>query len=506
MTLKPPAILQKQNTIGVDPLSRLLRLYFLLAAFEGLGAFVFLLFLPSDTTNLWLSFSRVRWVMLSVALSGALLFASLFFASRRWSWLARLAGILFERRGVIPNLMLVLLSCVVLLSGWLLIFHTQLLLELNEAYLERLAPFLVWGLLLAAQLGGLWIWQWRRPQFTFSMINLDISLLLAIWVISMVSRALLTGYGLPYQSVWDEVVTYPQALDMLTTPGLRPYADVPGYGRNAYGDLMVYINAGAEVLGLMEGFRSQEISSVQEFVSPPRGVATVYQAVHEFGIPLRLPRLVFAFINSLMPPLLYLILRRFCAVDPWSATGAALILGFLSRDFLYYSSYILPDALAVTLFVCLLLIVWQAVDSPAERWIPWLAAGFFGGLIISVNIRLVVAAGFPFLALVFSWRPGDPSCRCAELCAGLRRFLPGLCWVLFSLPHTHCLIYPIFLQSGHPSPGTIFWIGSTAWRAWLFTCKRCLCLASAMFISTYPLGVLAWGSLQVCWQHWDWLG
>lgn len=407
MNSKPTQFSHIQMTIEAAYYTRLLRLYFLLAAFEGLGAFVYLLLLPSDAGGRWLGFSGARWAMLSAAMLGALAFAALYLTGQRWGWFVRLSGALFGRREFIPNLLLGLLSSAFLLSGWLLIFQTQLLLQLNEAYLARLAAFMIWGLLLVFQLGGIWIWLWRRPRFNISIFNLDISLLLAIWLISLVSRVLLTGYGLPYQSVWDEVVTYPQALNLFTTSGLHPYADVPGYGRTAYGDLLVYFTAGSELLGLMEGFRSQEVSSVQAFVSPPRGVATIYQAVHESGIPLRFPRLAFALINSLMPLMLYLILRRFFAIDPWSSTGAALILGFFSRDFLYYSSYILPDALAVTLFVCVLFTAWRAMDSPVERWVPWLVAGLLGGMIIGVNIRMVVAAGLPFLALVFCWRSGN---------------------------------------------------------------------------------------------------
>jgi hypothetical protein len=154
----------------------------------------------------------------------------------------------------------------------------------------------------------------------------------------------------------------------------------------------------------MEGLRTQEIESVQEYVSPPHGVATIYQAVNESGLPLRMPRLFFALINSLAPVLIYLILRRFFAIDPWSAFGAALLMAFLSRDVLYYSSYILPDALAVTLFLGLLIAVWLAMDSTAGRWLPWLISGILAGMIVSVNIRMVTVISLPFLALLLARR------------------------------------------------------------------------------------------------------
>jgi hypothetical protein len=378
-----------------------LRLFFLLGAIEGAATFIYLLILPTDPGGILFGYSAARLAMLTTALIGGLAFAAL--TVRLPIHLAtRLVDFIIDHRQLIPNLLFGLLSASLILGGWLLIFHTQTILKLNEAYLSRLAPFFIWAFLLVIQAAVLWEWRRHKPRIKLPSYGLDAILLLVIWLISLVSRTLLTGYGLPYQSVWDEPVTYPQALNMLTTPGLRPFAEVPGYGRTSYGDLPVYITAAVEVLGLMEGLRSQEVESAQAYVSPPRGVATIYQAVHESGIPLRYPRLAFALINSLLPVLIYLILRRFFAVDPWSACGAALLLAFFSRDVLYYSSYILPDAFATTLFVCLLIAAWRAMDSPAERWQPWLISGILGGIIVSVNIRLVIVISIPFLALLLA--------------------------------------------------------------------------------------------------------
>ncbi len=320
---------------------------------------------------------------------------------------ARLANFLFERRQVIPNLLSGLLTISLLIGSWLLLFQTKTILSLTIYHYIRMAPFFAWAALLTLQAGALWVWRWRKPHFSKPAYALDTVLILAIWLLSLVSRVLLTGFGLPYQSIWDEPVTYPQALNMLTTPGLRPYADVPGYGNTSYGDLPVYLTAAAEVLGLMDGFNSQQVDNVQAYVSPPHGVASIYQAVNESGLPLRIPRLAFALLNSLLAPLVYLILRRFFGVDPWSACGAALLLAFLSRDVLYYSSYILPDALATTIFTCLLISVWLAMDRGTKRWQPWLISGVLGGIIVSTNIRLLVVVSLPFLALLLARRTSD---------------------------------------------------------------------------------------------------
>jgi hypothetical protein len=376
-----------------------LRLNFLLAALEGAAGFIYLLILPSDPGGILLGYSVARLAMLTAALLGTLAFVALIVRTP-----VRPANFLFDHRKMIPNLLFGMLSASLILGGWLLIFHSQTILKLNEAYLSRLAPFFIWLFLLAFQMTMLWVWRWHKPRFKLPSYSLDAVLLLVIWLISLISRILLSGYGLPYQSVWDEPVTYSQAINMLTTPGLRPYANVPGYGQNSYGDLPVYITTAAEVFGLLEGLHSQTVDSLQAYVSTPPGVATTYQAVNESGLPLRIPRLVFSLINSLAPVLIYLILRRFFAIDSWSAFGAALLMAFLSRDVLYYSSYILPDALAATLFLGLLIAIWIAMDSPAERWQPWLISGILGGMIVSANIRLVTVVILPFLAVLLALR------------------------------------------------------------------------------------------------------
>ncbi len=377
----------------------LLRLYFLLAAVEGAVALIYLLVLPSDPGGILLGYSAARVAMISIALLGTIAFIVLTFRPP-----ARLANSLFDDQKVIPRLLFGFLCLSLILGGWLFIYQTETVLKLNEAYLSRLAPFFVWVFLLTFQAAMLWVWRWHRPRLKLQPYTLDAVLLLIIFLLSLGSRSLLTGYGLPYQAVWDEPVTYGPAINMLTTPGLRPSADVPGYGRASYGDLPIYITAAAEVFGLMDGLRSQQVASVKEYVSPPQGVASIYQAVNETGLPLRMPRLFFALINSLTPLLVYLILRRFFDVEPLAAFAGALLMAFLSRDVLYYSSYILPDALAVTLSLGLFISVWLAMDRRPARWTAWLISGILAGIIISVNVRMVAVVIVPFLGLLLARR------------------------------------------------------------------------------------------------------
>jgi hypothetical protein len=245
----------------------------------------------------------------------------------------------------------------------------------------------------------------QNPEILFFYKNKkiwDITAALVLFSISFISRSSMTGYGLPYSTVWDEVVTYPQAIRMLTVPGLKPYSDVPGYGKAAYGDLLVYITTFGEILGLADGFRTQQIASLDDYVSPPKGVNSIFEAVHTSGIPLQYPRRILAFINSFTPVAIYIILRKFFGADPWSSFAGAFIYAFLSREVLYFSSYILPDALATTLFLFLLISSLTILKDGTQKTGWYIANGFLAGMIVSISIRYSTVIILPFLALTFT--------------------------------------------------------------------------------------------------------
>jgi hypothetical protein len=234
---------------------------------------------------------------------------------------------------------------------------------------------------------------------------------IVLFAIAFSTRARLTGYGLPYQGVWDEAVTYPQALQMLTVPGLKPAAiDVPGYGTASYGDLLVYLTAGGNLVGLLDGLRTNQVDSIREYVSPPQGVASIFQAVHPSGIPLLYPRLLLALINSLAPVGIYLILRRVFALNRWFCFGGALIYAVFSREVIYYSAYILPDALATTLTVFLFWVSWEAQRRQENQPWLWVVSGVLAGLVVNTSFRLVTVLAIPILAaLIAGSRKGLPS-------------------------------------------------------------------------------------------------
>jgi hypothetical protein len=240
---------------------------------------------------------------------------------------------------------------------------------------------------------------------------------IVLFAIAFSTRARITGYGLPYQGVWDEAVTYPQALQMLTVPGLKPAAiDVPGYGTASYGDLLVYLTAGGDVLGLLDAFRTNQVDSIQEFVSPPQGVASIFQAVHPSGIPLLYPRLLLALVNSLAPVGVYLILRRVFGLNRWFCFGGALIYAVFSREGIYYSAYILPDSLATTLTVFLFWASYEAHRRQENQPWLWVVSGVLAGLVVNTTFRLVTVLAVPILA--------------ALTARGWKSLLPRLGWVL----------------------------------------------------------------------------
>jgi hypothetical protein len=259
--------------------------------------------------------------------------------------------------------------------------------------------------LIAFEWFAVW-WSYQRKAVpAFPLRHLGPLLAVLVFLTAVLVRLPLSGYALPYQNVWDEVVAYTDALRLFTEPGMKPAPYVPAYGTSGYGDLLTYIAFAGEAAGYFSGLRSGEIHSVSEFISPPQGTS-IYEAVHPSGIPLLYPRLLILLINSLAPVFIFFILRKFFRVHPWLSFGAALIYAAFSREVLYYSSFILPDALATTVTALLFLTVLQTMQSGGNRWLPWFACGMLSGMVVSINIRNLLVVFVPILALLLAWRKG----------------------------------------------------------------------------------------------------
>ena len=429
------------NKIDESKLSyrKIVQAYTLVAALEGVLALLYLVLLPTDPENrVFLGFSTQRWVLILVVLLVTLAFSVLYYRSNRpQSWADWLGGVLLGKPGTIPALFAGSVSAVILLLGWLLLFHLKVIELYRPAYATRLLPLFIWAGLLIFQVWAAWFWVWVKPSTRISPRLLEAGMLFVLFFTSFLPRAVLTGYGLPYQSVWDEVVTYAQSLQMLTVPGLKPYAVVPGYGRNSYGDLLVYITTGAEVAGLLNGFRAQQVQSIDDYVSPPAGVSSVYGAVHESGLPLQFPRLAFAFLNSLAPLAVFWIVWRCFSINSWLAFSAALIYAVFSREVLYYSSFILPDALAATLFLFLLICAFVLIEDERGRILPVFLSGVFAGMILATNIRQVLVVLIPFLAWLLRKKQSRPLAAFLSIFLGLfAGFFIFSPYSLIDLPNT----------------------------------------------------------------------
>ncbi len=248
---------------------------------------------------------------------------------------------------------------------------------------------------------------WRKADRSRASLRLpsgaaDAIVLAGLFLVSLAVRVPMTRHALPYQDVWDEVTIYKPAMRMLTTPGLKPEAEVPGYGKAGYGDLLAYVTAAGQVIGLLDGMRTRTVYSWRDYVSPPVGVPSIDQGVHVSGNPLRYPRLLFSAINSLMPVLVFLLLRRHFGIGRWAAAAAALLLAILSRDVLYYSSFILPDAFGTTLTLGVTLAALRGMEDPAGRRRHWVVAGLLTGMVLSVTVRLLMVPLIPAAALALS--------------------------------------------------------------------------------------------------------
>ena len=398
-------------------------LFFGMAAIEGLAVFGFLVGLPSDPdTRAVFGLSVSRLILLTgVALGGALFAALALKSGRNRLWAHKVAALMFGDPWIVPYALLFVVIVAVGAGGVLVLSWPEAVASLNPDRLLRLTPPALWVGLVAAQMGVTWLWIHKHDHVLALAAQSTKALApLALYGISLAVRVPLTGHGLPYEGVWDEVVTYSQSMRMLTVPGLKPVSNVPGYGKTAYGDMLVYVTAAGEMMGLIEGLRTQQVTSVQEYVAPPAGVHSIYEAVHVSGIPLRAPRMLLAAINSLAPVALFLILRKHFETGSWPAFGGALAYGLLSRDVIYYSSFILPDALAATLLLFLLMAAFEGMADETARMAPWAACGVLVGMSVSVTIRVLAVGLVPVAAFALAVRRDRPFAKLVVL--GLSAF------------------------------------------------------------------------------------
>lgn len=381
-----------------------LTIYLWIAVLEGFLISLQLFALPADPENrIFLNLTRARLVVLLALLLPTILVLYLAIKSTlQPSWSQKWSRVIMDKPDVIPYITVGLLVVAMLCAGVVILFFTSYFVKLNLSSLTRLSPPILWMGLLLGQLWLVWLWVWKRhtikiPTWTWDILAAGVLFIVAFW-----PRLEMTYYALPYQTVWDEVVTYTPAMKMLTTPGMNPIATVPGYGSTSYGDLVTYIATGGELLGLFDGLRSGAVASLQEYVTPPQGVKSIVSAVNVSGLPLHIPRMLFALLNSLAPVGVYIALRKSLQVDHWSAFGAGFILAILSRDVLYYSSYMLPDALTATLVIFLLIAAWKAIaDETGPLWM-FLLTGILAGMMVSLTIRVILFALVPVLALLLT--------------------------------------------------------------------------------------------------------
>ena len=275
-------------------------------------------------------------------------------------------------------------------------------LELNELRFQRLLPYVVMPLAL---LGGLWMVRRLATsgfQPAITSLGLDVLCGAALFVGAFAARYPLTGFALPYAGIWDEVVTYAPALARVGGDELVVDKDISVWGRAGYGELLIDVTTVAEVAGLLDGMRSQRVFSLEDFVSPTPGVATIWEGVHPSGIPLQYPRTVFALLNSLGPALVFLGLRRHLGAGRAPALVGGLLLAVGSRDILFFSSFILPDALAMTLSIGIVLCSLEVMRDPkgALQW--YVLAGILTGLASATVLRYLVLAAIPLAAFLLA--------------------------------------------------------------------------------------------------------
>lgn len=370
----------------------------------GIGFFVHLLVLPSDPENALIGrYSQQRVLLLSGILAVIITLAALVLAlSVKRGWRQSLGETVLGKNGLVRRLLPfspLLLAALFLVP---LLFLPAQLEGLTTYHYPRMAAYLLWPLAFAGALGvGYWL-LWAPPRLHLGPKAAEGLAIVFLFLLSFAARAPLSGYGLPYQSIWDEVVTYPRALELLSGQTILEEGMVPGYGRAMYGDPIVYVTAAGQAAGLFNMLRTGQLFSVARYVSPAEGVGSVFEAVHSSGAPLQYPRLLFALINSIAPILIYLALRRSLKAGLWASIAGGLIYAILSPDVIYSSAFILPDALATTLAMAAVFAGLEVIRSGTDEWKPALACAILVGIAVSVSIRYVSLIPVPFVALALA--------------------------------------------------------------------------------------------------------
>jgi hypothetical protein len=382
----------------------LVRGVLVLGALEGIATLCLTLARPSDADSRVLGpYSADRWGLIVVQAALVLGACLVTLASvRRERFLLKISRLLFHHQGTLPRTLaisLIVLAAVVAVLG---VFFPQVVVSLNKARLLGMLPLLLWAGACVSQLALAWVLLFHRDWLHPPDAATDGVALLAIAAIALAVRVPATSFGLPYEAMWDEVVTYPRSLQALVVSGKPPLQSVPGYGYAGYGDILVGITTASSVIGLLDSFRTQAVSSIAEYVSPPPGVSSVFQAVHYSGNPLRYPRLAFAFINSLAPILMYIILRRHFATPRIVASAGALAYALLSADVVSLSSFIFPDSLAATLMLFSLLFALEGTVVVKDAIVPWCMSGLFAGMAASTSLRSILIPALPIGLLLLS--------------------------------------------------------------------------------------------------------
>jgi len=367
----------------------------------GFASLIYLALLPSDVERRILGpYSLARMVLIAGMLCVSALLSWLTLkTAREPRWGDRAGFMVYGRKQTVPSLLVgsVVAGASILMA--IVILWPELLLGLTIGHVERLLPYLALPVVLLTALGLTWWRHWSGVRVRVWPVFLDCGLAAVLFGLAVWARLPLTGYALPYQAVWDEVVTYSRGLSLLAGPDTLPVESVPGYGSSSYGDLLIYTTAAGQTAGLLSGLRAGEVASLNGFLSPPAGVGSVFEAVHVSGIPLRSPRVLLVLMNSASPILVFVVLRKYLGASRWASFAGGGIYAVLSPNVIYHSSFIVPDGLATTLSLGALVAAIAAIEDRSERVAPYVSSGLLVGLAMAVAIRYATLMVVPLAAV-----------------------------------------------------------------------------------------------------------
>ena len=359
---------------------KILKFLLAISALEGVGVFYALLQIPTDPKNSWLmGLSKVRWLAVLLTIAGIIILGILVIKSWRNSkWFSNVTTQLvdkFNQRNLCLGICLKLFFTFTLLytSGLLI----PLLYPMYAAAAVRLAPLVVWALLLILQslIGVLYMYFTRAREIIappVKKINIP-KMAIRLFIISVVIRAVLAV--------------------VVISAEVPPEFDEAGYYGRALG-----------IEGIFNDLASGAAPSTDNLNSaygdgrwPPFHPMILAIGLFIFGSKVASARIMMVILSSLTTPLVYLLSKK---ITNHRVGIYAAIVHIIYPSFLAYSHFLWSETTFIFLLLLSTYTLVLSIESQDE--IPKILLAAACGLFLGFG-ALTRSAMLPYIAFVPVW-------------------------------------------------------------------------------------------------------